>query len=437
MKIAIIGAGITGNSAAWLLNQKFDITLYEQHDYIGGHSNTVSGKNHADVDTGFIVYNEWTYPNLIALFDHLNVETIKTNMSFGVSLENGIFEYSGDAILAQKRNLLRPSFHKMWIDILRFYKNAPRVLSELNTNISLGDYLAREKYSKAFINYHILPMAAAIWSTGTDDIRDFPVKSFVRFFVNHGLFMLKDRPQWHTVKGGSKRYVEKLTESFKDKILLGRAATKIKRSKNNISITDSSGKIHQYDHVIMACHSDQSLALLDDRSDTEQSVLKSFPYSENTAYLHTDTALMPKRKSAWSSWNYLQSAPQNGVCLTYWMNKLQPFIGQGNFKENLFVTLNPKAPPATEKTIKKIQYSHPQFTGNALDGWARIGDIQGINRTWFCGAWCGYGFHEDGISAGLTVAEELSEILGNPIKRPWSVQDKSPAGENVRKKKTV
>jgi len=183
MKIAIIGTGITGNSAAWLLNQKFDITVYEQNDYIGGHSNTVSGDNHADVDTGFIVYNEWTYPNLIALFDHLNVETIKTDMSFGVSMDEGNFEYSGDAILAQKRNLLRPSFYKMVRDILRFYKNSPNVLNELQTDLSLGEYLAREKYSKAFIDYHILPMAAAIWSTGTDDVRDFPTTFKARQIV--------------------------------------------------------------------------------------------------------------------------------------------------------------------------------------------------------------------------------------------------------------
>ena len=433
MKIAIIGTGITGNSAAWLLNQKFDITVYEQNDYIGGHSNTVSGDNHADVDTGFIVYNEWTYPNLIALFDHLNVETIKTDMSFGVSMDEGNFEYSGDAILAQKRNLLRPSFYKMVRDILRFYKNSPNVLNELQTDLSLGEYLAREKYSKAFIDYHILPMAAAIWSTGTDDVRDFPVKSFVRFFVNHGLFMLKNRPQWHTVKGGSKRYVEQLTASFADKILLGRAATKVKRGKNSVSITDSSGKTRKYDHVIMACHSDQSLNLIEKPTDTEQAVLKSFPYSENTAYLHTDTALMPQRNAAWSSWNYLQSTPDSGVCLTYWMNRLQPFIGE----DNLFVTLNPTTPPAANKTIKKIQYHHPQYTLDALKGWSRIGEIQGVNRTWFCGAWCGYGFHEDGISAGLAVAEDLSEMIGDPIKRPWNVKDKSPAGDHVRMRKTA
>lgn len=428
MKIAIIGTGITGNSAAWLLNQKFDITVYEQNDYIGGHSNTVSGDSHADVDTGFIVYNEWTYPNLIALFDHLNVETIPTDMSFGVSMNAGGFEYSGDSILAQKRNLFRPKFHKMWLDILRFYKNAPSVLTEPQTNISLGEYLTRENYSQSFIDYHILPMAAAIWSTGTDDVCDFPVKSFVRFFVNHGLFLLKDRPQWHTVKGGSKRYVEKLTASFKDKILVGTAAVKITRGKSKVSITDIKGKTRNYDHVVMACHSDQALQLLEDKSDTESGVLKSFPYAPNTAYLHTDIALMPHRKAAWSSWNYLQSSPESGVCLTYWMNRLQPFIG----KDDLFVTLNPSTPPAKEKTLKTINYAHPQYTLDALKGWKRIGNIQGKNRTWFCGAWCGYGFHEDGISAGLAVAEDLSELLGDPIKRPWSAQDKSPAGAHAR-----
>ncbi len=423
MKIAIIGTGITGNAAAWLLNKNHDITVYEQNDYIGGHSNTVEGKAHPAVDTGFIVYNEWTYPNLIALFRHLGVKTEKTDMSFGVSINHGKVEYSGDKIFGQLSNFLRPRFYKMLLDIVRFYKTAPEFLDR-PTEISLGEYLENNKYSQGFIDHHILPMAAAIWSTGTQDVRDFPAESFIRFFVNHGLFRLKDRPQWWTVSGGSREYVKKLTADFKDKIKTNCAVTKITRTEQSVEITDITGKTKKFDHVVIAAHSDQALEMLDDASAQEKQVLGAFPYAPNTAYLHTDKRLMPFRKSVWSSWNYITSSDQ-GVCLTYWMNKLQPFIGG----ENLFVTLNPPFEPDPEKTHRVIAYAHPQFTMSALKGWEKIKAIQGQNRTWFCGAWCGYGFHEDGLSAALSVAEQLGGEM-----RPWSKKgvkdDKSPAGAN-------
>lgn len=424
MKIGIIGTGITGNSAAWLLNKNHDITVFEGNDYIGGHSNTVSGEEHNDVDTGFIVYNEWTYPNLIALFEHLEVKTIPTDMSFAASLNNGKLEYSGDAMFGQISNCFKPSYYKMLLDIVRFYKNAPKLLDNNEQNISLGEYLKQEKYSKAFINHHILPMAAAIWSTGADDVQNFPAASFVRFFVNHGLLLLKDRPQWHTVQGGSKQYVKKLTADFQDKIMLNTAAKQITRQENHVEIIDSNGKSHTFDQIIIACHSDQALNLLKDATKEETSTLSAFPYAPNTAYLHTDKSLMPIRKKIWSSWNYFTSNkdPKNkSVALTYWMNKLQPFIGD----KDLFVTLNPPTPPAKDKIIKVIEYDHPQFTMSAINGWDQIKHIQGVNRTWFCGAWCGYGFHEDGISAGLAVAEQVGGE-----KRPWDVTDKSPAGHN-------
>ena len=424
MKIAIIGTGITGNAAAWMLHKDHDITIYEQNNYIGGHSNTVSGASHPDVDTGFIVYNEWTYPNLIALFKHLGVETEKTDMSFGVSLEGGKVEYSGDKLFGQFSNFFKPRFYRMLFDIIRFYKTAPDYLNKENQNLSLGEYLEHHNYSNAFIDHHILPMAAAIWSTGTEDVRSFPAASFIRFFVNHGLLLLKDRPQWWTVTGGSKRYVKKLTADFTDKILLRRAAVKIMRDADGVNIIDSNNDTQRFDQVIIATHADQALDMLHDASAEEKMVLQAFPYAPNTAYLHTDTRLMPQRKSVWSSWNYLTAAKDSTVCVSYWMNKLQPFIGD---KQDIFVTLNPPFQPDKNKTMQIIEYAHPQFTMSALKGWESIKTIQGTNRTWFCGAWCGYGFHEDGLSAGLAVAEEISGM-----KRPWDVKDKSPAGAHCR-----
>ena len=420
MKIAIIGTGITGNAAAWLLNKNHDITVYEQDARIGGHSNTVKVGDYSPVDTGFIVYNERTYPNLIALFDHLGVQTEKTDMSFAVSLDQGKVEYSGDALFGQKRNLLRPRFYRMLLDIVRFYKSAPDFLTQKANDLSLGEYLEWQNYSQAFVDHHILPMAAAIWSTGSDDVRQFPAASFIRFFVNHGLLMLKDRPQWWTVSGGSKNYVEKLTADFKDRIKTDNAVTKVVRKADSVEITDINGETQIFDHVVIAAHSDQTLAMLDDASAAEKQVLGAFPYASNVAYLHTDKALMPKRKKVWSSWNYLTASDKGKVCVTYWMNKLQPFIGH---EKDVFVTLNPPFEPAKEHTLSVIPYDHPQFTMSALKGWSKIQNIQGVNRTWFCGAWCGYGFHEDGVSAGLAVAEALGGE-----KRPWNVQEKSTAG---------
>ena len=424
MKIAIIGGGIAGNSAAWLLSQAHDIRLFEAGGKLGGHSNTVQIDGHPAIDTGFIVYNEATYPNLIALFDHLGVETVKTDMSFAASISNGHVEYSGDRMFGQWSNVFKPSHYKMILDILRFYKESPALLESADADLSLGEYLEAKRYSKAFIDLHILPMAAAIWSTGSSDVREFPAKSFIRFFVNHGLMQIRNRPQWYTVKGGSRNYVEKLSAGFKDKIKLGTAVRSVKREGDGVMIVDDKGEIHNFDEVVIAAHSDQALAMLEGPSDQEREVLSCFPYAKNVAYLHTDSSLMPKRKSIWSSWNYLSTSADGEVSLSYWMNLLQPFIGQS---QDYFVTLNPKTPPQEDKILDVCEYAHPQFTMDALKGWERIKDIQGKNKVWFCGAWCGYGFHEDGISSGLAVAEELGGV-----KRPWDVKDKSPAGEHCR-----
>lgn len=425
MKIAIIGSGISGLSAAWLLGKAHDVTLYEQDARLGGHSHTVEAQGHPAVDTGFIVYNERTYPNLIALFDHLGIETVGTDMSFGVSLENGAFEYSSNAIFAQKKNIFSFSYWGMLLEIIRFYRAAPKdAIKPEYAHTTLMQYLTIQKYSKMFIDKHLLPMAASIWSASAEVVGAYPLHHFVRFCDNHGLLNVGKRPKWRTVVGGSRSYVTKLKATMQANILMGVGATSIIRTENSVEVTDSAGETNTYDQIVLACHADQSLKLLKDVSAQEKAVLSSFPYLENKVYLHKDARYMPKTKASWASWNYLSSTKQ-GVALTYWMNNLQPFIkGQ-----NLFVTLNPQTPIAQSYIISSHVYHHPHFTEKAIAGWHDLHTIQGKNRTWFCGAWCGNGFHEDGLSSGLAVAEDLGGV-----KRPWDVQDVSPAGRHCRGK---
>lgn len=414
MKIAIIGSGISGLAAAWLLHENgHDIRVYEQNNYIGGHSNTVQIDEHPPIDTGFIVYNDHTYPNLIALFDLLDVQSTPTDMSFGISVEEGRLEYSSKSLFGQKQNFFRLKFYRMLKDILRFYKESPGVLTQ-DTDITLGTYLKENGYSKSFIEDHILPMGAAIWSMSKEDMFDYPLKTFVQFFSNHGLLQVKDRPQWRTVKGGSREYVSKLTQGFQNRILLNTKVERLNRTDKYVTVNGES-----YDHVILATHSDQALNLLPAASDLEKSVLGHLPYSTNTAYLHTDKNLMPKRQSCWSAWNYLASE-NNQVSLSYWMNILQQDIGN---EQNYFVTLNPSEPPATDTILYETTYHHPIFTKECVDAQARIKELQGYKNTWFCGAWCGYGFHEDGLTSGLHVAEKITGVT-----RPWGqVAEKSSA----------
>jgi hypothetical protein len=427
-KIAIIGSGISGLSAAWMLHKHYDVTLFEAGDHIGGHSNTVAVQDFGPVDTGFIVLNEATYPNLLALFNHLGINLQKTDMAFGVSLDQGRLEYGSDHIFAQKRNIFSLRYWRMLKDIRRFYTQAPRDLhaGTLDT-ISLGDYLRNTGYSRAFIDDHIYPMAAAIWSTGTNDIGAFPAAAFVRFFKNHGLLQFTNRPQWYTVHGSSREYIWQMTHGFRDKIRLNTHVTGVRRHNTEVVVRTARGDNDIFDHVIFACHADQALNILEDADELEIQVLSAFPYSRNTAFLHTDPSFMPGRRKAWSSWNYM-GAPGNGkedgrVYVTYWMNRLQPYLPEA---PDLFVTLNPPQPPDNDKLIYSTIYDHPQYTAAAPEGWAIIHRIQGVKQTWFCGAWCGYGFHEDGASAGLAVAETLSGL-----ERPWPVEDVSPAGKNV------
>lgn len=415
MKIAIIGTGISGLSAAWMLHDKHDITVYEAQSRPGGHANTVESEGHGPVDTGFIVYNTRSYPNLIALFNYLGVETLETDMSFAVSMDNRGYEYAGHALFAQKRNLFNPVHYKMIRDIARFFKTAPEVL-EWKDSPTLQEFLDRKRFSAAFQKYHIHPMATAIWSGTVNDIREFPAKSFIRFFINHGLLEFSNRPPWRTVLGGSRCYVEKIISPFQDSIHYKSPVHQIRRVNNGVIVNNA----EHYDQVIIATHSDQALAMVQDLSDMEAQILKSFPYAHNKAYLHWDEKWMPRARKAWSSWNYLGDM-NNRVCVTYWMNRLQPFLPPEN---NLFVTLNPPEKP--DNIIREFDYAHPQFKKDAYSAWREIHKIQGKNGLWYCGAWCGYGFHEDGLSAGLKVAERLGEC-----KRPWDVTELSPAGANI------
>jgi len=432
MRIAVVGTGISGLSAAWLLDRAgHKVTLFEQNTYIGGHSNTVAapliGGGSQPVDTGFIVFNEATYPNLIALLRVLEVPTLATDMSFAVTLDQGRLEYSGSNLVgmfAQRRNLLKPSYYLMLRDIVRFYREAPSLLDNpREEDLSLGDYLTAKAYGKRFIDQHLLPMAAAIWSCPTDQMLAFPARSFVQFFRNHGLLELKNRPRWHTVVGGSRAYVDRMVEHFGGTLHQGSKVSAIQRFADGVLVDSSGGRREVFDHVIIGAHADQALAMLTDASREERRILGAFRYQPNRAILHRDPSLMPKRRRAWAAWNYLATSAQTAarVSVTYWMNKLQGI----DRRHPLFVTLNPLNEPAPDLKIAEFHYEHPVFDQNAIAAQGRIGSIQGVQRVWFCGAYMGYGFHEDGLSAGLAVAEAFG------AKRPWVVRDASPAGRHA------
>jgi predicted NAD/FAD-binding protein len=425
-KIAVIGTGIAGMSAAWLLNKHHDITVFEQHSYVGGHSNTVDidiqGQT-IPVDTGFIVYNPVNYPNLVALFEHLDVPNKPSDMSFAASLSDGAMEYSGTnlrGLLAQPYNAVRPRFISMVRDLLRFYKQAPGLLGDTTLrDMPLRQFLSQHNYSSAFIYDHLMPMGAAIWSSSAQQMLDFPTLAFLRFFQNHGLVQLKDRPEWRTVDGGSREYVTRLTASFTDRIRLNQNIARIERSDDQHTVVMADGSSEVFDHVVMACHSDEALRLLAKPSAEEQSVLGNINYQGNTVVLHTDTNLMPKRKSAWASWNYLGSGKdpkQQLLCVTYYMNLLQDLATS----TPVLLTLNPCKDIDPDKIIRTFEYEHPLFNVAALQSQPKLWGLQGKLNTWFCGAYFGSGFHEDGIQAGLAVAEKLGGV-----KRPWTVAQPS------------
>ena len=427
LQIAIIGQGIAGMSAAWLLSQGHKLTIYESEDRIGGHSHTVEAPGPdgpLPVDMGFIVYNEPAYPNLTALFRHFDVPTKASDMSFSVSLDNGGLEYGGANLkswFAQPRNLLSGRFWSMLSDLYRFYRMAPVHADGLErTTISLGDYLDTNGYGQAFQQDHLLPQAAAIWSASVEEIRDLPAAAFIRFCQNHGLLKIVGRPIWRTVDGGSRGYVERLTAAYRDNVRLGAAVRHVRRLPDGVRITDSEGRTETYDHVVIAAHADQALKMLDDPSTEERRLLGAFRYTRNHAVLHSDAGLMPRRKRVWSSWNYLGKASQSGpgrqLCVTYWMNKLQGLP----HSTHLFMTLNPIRPPRSGTLIRTEMFEHPLFDAAAMAAQKELWSLQGANRTWFCGAYFGAGFHEDGCQAGLAVAEQLGGM-----RRPWTVEGES------------
>ncbi|MBV6657303.1 MAG: FAD-dependent oxidoreductase [Devosiaceae bacterium] len=434
--IAVIGSGVAGNAAAWALHtfSPHEVTLYEKRDRPGGHSATVDidyDGTPISVDTGFIVYNGRNYPNLTALFHHLGVQTEWSDMSLGVSVGDGALEWSGDrpaALFAQKRNALSPRFVGMLASILRFNKHA---LADLEAGrlvgLSLGEYLREKRYSKGFIEDYLVPMGAAIWSTPDADILHFPAQSFVRFFANHRLLELRP-PEWRTVSGGSRNYVRELLEPLGHRVLLNRAVVDVRRHEGGVEVTDVSGRTQTFDAVIMASHSDQSLAMLGDPTPAERSILEDVRYRPNSVYLHRDPALMPKRPVMWSAWNYMSAARnadgRSGVSVSYWMNKLQNI----DHAMPLFISLNPFTEPDPSNVFLETSYDHPQFDAAALAAQERLPAVQGSGQIWFAGAWTGYGFHEDGLRSGLEAAEALgANVPWREGSTPLAVNDDLPA----------
>jgi predicted NAD/FAD-binding protein len=425
MRVAVIGTGIAGNAAAWALSKRYPIAVYDREIRPGGHSHTVTidydGKPLA-VDIGFIVYNELNYPDLTALFAHLGVETIESCMSFAVTADAGRFEWKGGGntwrdtaagLFAQPKNLLSPSYLWMLRDILTFNtKSVEDQAAGRLAGLTLGEYFAKRKFAPRLLTDYLAPMGAAIWSAPSDQMLDFPAENFVAFFSNHRLLQY-DRPVWRSVKGGSRGYVEKLTAAFRDRLRLGCAVTSIRRTPHGVVVNDSHGGSDAYDHVVIASHSDQALAMLSDASDRERSVLGDIRYAPNVVYLHRDTRMMPKRRRAWASWNFLrwqrEGSAVNDVAVTYWMNRLQGIDDD----KPLFVSLNPPFEPDPALTFGKYMCDHPQYNAAAFAAQKRLGEIQGKRHTWFCGAWTGYGFHEDGLRSGLAVAEALGASV------PW------------------
>lgn len=422
-KIAIVGTGVAGLSAAWLLSKNHDVTLFEAEGRPGGHSHTIDAPgagSSTSVDTGFIVYTEATYPNLTALFAHLGTPTKLSEMSFAVSLDGGALEYSGtnlSGLFAQKANLISPRFWSMLRDLRRFYRDAPRDAGAYGL-ASLGEYLDAEKYGEAFRQDHLYPMAAAIWSLPARSVKDYPIAAFVDFCGNHGLLRIVDRPAWRTVEGGARAYVEALCAGLGERLRLGAPVRNIARRDGGVFVAARGGEAERFDAVVIGAHADQALAMLQDADARERRLLGAFAYSRNDSVLHRDEMLMPKRRKVWSSWNYtadraVKDAP---LSVTYWMNRLQGLPESSQ----LFVTLNPHVEPRAELIVDRRTREHPIFDAAAIAAQGELWSLQGAGGAWFCGSYFGAGFHEDALQSGLAVAEQLGGAA-----RPWTLPNPS------------
>jgi len=414
MRIAIIGSGISGLTAAYLLNHDHEITLYEANDHIGGHTHThdieIEGKIWA-VDSGFIVYNERTYPNFIRILDELGVERKPTRMGFSVKSVSNNLEYAGhslDGLFSQRRNLIRPSFWRMIKSILRFKKESEEQLNELPLDMTIGSFLEKNHYPSEFIEHFIIPMGAAIWSTMPNMMTEIPAVFFIRFFQNHGILAIKDKPTWWVINGGSKNYVKKMTAGFTDRIMVSTPVKRVKRNDSIEIIAGSPQHMTRFDAVVFACHSDQALALLADPSYAENEILRAITYQKNDVLLHTDHSVLPTRRKAWSSWNYqLDSDPERPVALTYNMNILQGLESSVTF----CVTLNDPEAVSPDRIIKEITYHHPLITVESISAQKRKNEISGVNNTYYCGAYWHNGFHEDGVVSAMDACELLAANL--------------------------
>lgn len=416
MKIAIIGTGIAGNYAAYRLAPHHDITVFESNSRIGGHTNTLTirepGRKLA-IDTGFIVFNDATYPNFIALLDELGVASQPSDMGFSVSSADGSIEYNGaslNRLFAQRSNLLKPSFYRMLADILRFNREAPAVLESGGPELTLGEYLDRHGYTRNFSDHYIVPMGSAIWSATAERMRNMPMKFFVRFFQNHGLLSVNDRPQWRVIQGGSASYVDKLVARHRRRIRLETPVRGVRRYPDYVEVKAEGCEAERFDHVFFACHSDEALAMLSDPTPVEREVLGAIAYQRNEAALHTDTSLMPRRRRAWAAWNYHLPRPEagadGGVTLTYNMNILQSLEASREY----CVTLNSTHSIDPEKILKVIQYSHPVFTERAVAAQKRHREVNGL-RSYYCGAYWRYGFHEDGVVSAMEALRDFEQDI--------------------------
>ena len=414
MKIGVIGSGVSGLVSALTLQEKFEVSLFEKNSKLGGHSNTVTieqNNNKYSVETGFIVLNDKNYPIFTNLLKHLNIGVNNSSMSFSVSVDKGQFEYSSSYIglLGQTKNIIDPKYWGMLRDINYFYTNALKDVKDCPDNETLGQFLKRFNYSNKFIDYHLVPMTASIWSCPTKSILNFPIKSLLVFFENHKLLNIYNRPKWSTVNKGSREYVKKIQSLLKGKIYTNAKVNKISKSKEGIRVHYQDG-IKTFDKVILACHADQSSEILIENFSEEANLLKDFKYQKNTSILHSDINFMPKRKSVWSSWNYITETGNSGnLSITYWMNELQGI----NSPKPILLSLNPKILPNPDLIYGQYSYSHPILDNNAINIQKKLSSIQGKNNLWFCGAWTGFGFHEDGVKSAVEIANSHN------IDLPW------------------